>query len=306
MQTILGANGIIGIHTARALTNYTSRIRLVSRNPQKVNASDELVSADLTNERQTFEAVKGSEVAYLTIGLPYSLSSWETQWPIVMANVINACKEHQTKLVFLDNVYAYGRTTSWMTEETPFNPCSKKGEIRAKIAQQLLDEMHTGSISGIIARSADFYGPNTENSFLNKMVFEKYAQHKSALWMINENLKHSFTYTPDAGSALALLGNSHQAFGQTWHLPTHKDVLTGKEMIELIATAFACAPNYSVLKKWMLQMVSWFNPIVHENMEMLYQNEGDYLFSSAKFEKAFSFEPSSYKRGVVDTVASLL
>jgi len=102
------------------------------------------------------------------------------------------------------------------------------------------------------------------------------------------------------------LGNTPSAFGQTWHLPTNHEVLTGKEFIELVATASECAPNYQVLKKWMLQMVSWFNPIVLESMEMLYQMEQDYLFSSDKFEKHFQFEPTSYKRGVVDTVASFI
>jgi len=98
--------------------------------------------------------------------------------------------------------------------------------------------------------------------------------------------------------------NTSSAFGQTWHLPTNKDVLTGKEFIELVATVCECAPNYQILKKWMLQMVSWFNPNVLESMEMLYQMEQNYLFSSDKFESQFQFEPTSYTRGVVETLAS--
>lgn len=306
MQTILGANGIIGTHIARALTQYTPKVRLVSRNPRLVNSTDQLFQADLTDARQTMEAVKGSKVAYLTAGLTYDTQVWKRDWPVVMENVINACKEHQTQLVFFDNVYAYGSCSNWMTEENAFNPCSAKGEVRAKIASRLLDEMKKGNIEALIARSADFYGPNTPLSFVSMMVFENYAKGKSAQWMLNDKTLHSFTYTPDAGLACALLGNSPEAFGQTWHLPTHSEVLNGKEFMELVATAMAVAPNYQVLRKWMLQMVGLFMPVVKESIEMLYQMEKDYLFSSKKFEEKFNFEPTSYKRGVVDTVASYL
>jgi short-subunit dehydrogenase len=44
-QTILGAGGAIGIELAKSLKEYTSDIRLVSRNPTKINSSDELFSA---------------------------------------------------------------------------------------------------------------------------------------------------------------------------------------------------------------------------------------------------------------------
>ena len=42
MQTILGSGGAIGISLAKELMNYTNQIRLVSRNPKKVNETDEL------------------------------------------------------------------------------------------------------------------------------------------------------------------------------------------------------------------------------------------------------------------------
>ena len=47
-QTILGSGGAIGIELAKALTAYTTDIRLVSRNPKKVNPNDEVFPADCT------------------------------------------------------------------------------------------------------------------------------------------------------------------------------------------------------------------------------------------------------------------
>jgi nucleoside-diphosphate-sugar epimerase len=129
MQTILGSGGAIGIELAKALTAYTKNIRLVSRHPEKVNATDELMQADLLIEDEVRKAVEGSSVVYLTAGLPYDKKVWKTQWPVIMTNVIAACKQHQAKLVFFDNVYMYDKNyLSGMTEETPVNPPSEKAK----------------------------------------------------------------------------------------------------------------------------------------------------------------------------------
>ena len=108
MQTILGANGIIGQEKSKHLPRYTSTIRQASRNPKKANASDVLVKADLLNYTETEKAVEGGKVVYLLAGLKYDAKTWQQQWPVVMRNAIDACKKHGSKLVFFDNVYAYG------------------------------------------------------------------------------------------------------------------------------------------------------------------------------------------------------
>ena len=305
MQTILGANGIISTELAKALTQYTTKIRLVSRNPRKVNDSDEVFSADLTNPEQTLAAVAGSEIVYLTAGLQYDIKIWREQWPVIMRNVIDACKQHNAKLVFFDNVYLYGRVIGWMTEKSPVNPCSKKGEVRAAIAEMLMDEVHKGNLKALIARSADFYGPNTPMSFVSMMIFDNLVKGKKAQWMINDSVKHSLTYTPDAGKATALLGNTETAFNQVWHLPTDTQVLNGREIIALAAKEFGVPAKHTTLPKWLMQVVALFNPIVKESMEMLYQSETDYLFDSSKFDTAFKFHTTTYAEGIAETVKSI-
>lgn len=305
MQTILGSSGVIGRELANSLTQYTNNIRLVSRKPNKVNKIDELFKADLTSAEQTIKAVEGSEVVYLTAGFQYDIKIWQTQWPVVMKNVIEACKNSSSKLVFFDNVYSLGKVDGWMTEETPIKPDSEKGKVRAKISQMILEEVEKGNLQAIIARSADFYGPATPLSFVNIMVFDNFKKGKKAQWLINENKKHSLTYTPDAGKGTAILGNTDSAYNQVWHLPTNKNALTGKEFINLAAKAMELKPDYMIVKKWMVTMLGFFIKIIKESNEMLYQNEFDYLFDSNKFEKAFNFEPTSYEEGIVETVKSM-
>lgn len=305
MQTVLGSSGVIGKELAKALSQYTDKIRLVSRNPRKVNETDELVKANLLNADETMKAVDGSEVVYLTAGLQYDINVWRRDWPVVMKNVIGACKKNNSKFVFFDNVYSYGKVDGWMTEETPIKPESEKGKVRSELIKMILNEIEQGNLKAIIAKAADFYGPDTPLSFVNIMVFENFKKGKKAQWMIDVNRKHSFTYTPDAGKGTAILGNTESAYNQVWHLPTNRNVLTGKEFIELAAKAMGVEPNYMVVKKWMLSILGLFNKVIKENNEMLYQNDSDYLFDSTKFEKAFNYKPISYEEGIINTAKSM-
>ncbi len=306
MQTILGAGGAIGIELAKALKEYTTDIRLVSRNPKKVNETDTLLSADLLHADDVKKAVQGSSVVYVTVGFPYTLKVWQNSWPKFIETVIAACKEYDCKLVFFDNMYMYDKDhLDGMDEATPINPPSEKGKVRAKIAQRLLDEVKAGNLTALIARSADFYGPNIANtSMLNETVTKNLAKGKKANWMGATDRKHSFTYTPDAGKATALLGNTPDAYNQVWHLPTASDPYTGKEWVEHIAKAFGTKPKIQVAPKWMIHLIGLFVPVMKEMPEMLYQYDRDYVFDSSKFEKRFGMAPTPYDEGIKEMIAS--
>ena len=110
---------MIPIELISHLAEKGLRIRLVSRNPKSADGADQVVSADLANLDQTVSAVAGSEVVYLLAGLKYDLRVWRDLWPSIMNNVIEACKRANAKLIFFDNVYAYGKVVGPMTEQ-PF------------------------------------------------------------------------------------------------------------------------------------------------------------------------------------------
>ncbi len=300
MQTILGAGGAIANELAKALTTYTKEIRLVSRNPKKVNSEDVLFKADLTNPDQVFTAVKGSEIVYLTAGLPYNTKIWQRDWPLLMENVINACLKNNSKLVFFDNIYMYsGNNLNPITEENKTDPPSKKGKVRYSNIQILWDAVEKKGLTALIARCADFYGPSVRNnSLLTETVFNPLSQGKTANWLMGDNHQHSFTYTVDAGKATALLGNTPEAYGETWHLPTAKNPYTGKEWVEAIAKELGVIPKYRTVGKLMVQFLGIFIPVMREAVEMLYQYDKDYVFNSDKFENRFSFQPTSYAEGI--------
>src|SRR5699024_12140885 len=96
MQTILGAGGAIGRELAKALKEYTRNIRLVSRNPEKVNPTDDLVSADILNLDDVRNAVRDSTVVYVTVGLRYDTETWKKEWLALIDKVITDCNEHNS------------------------------------------------------------------------------------------------------------------------------------------------------------------------------------------------------------------
>jgi len=301
-HTILGAGGSIGNALAYKLIKDGQDVRLVSRSKYSITGT-EAVKADITKYSETLESVKQSDIVYLCVGLPYNTQIWRDSWPKIMKNSIDACKSVGAKLIFFDNVYMYGKVDGVMTEETPYNPCSKKGEIRANIATLLENEIRQRNITATIARSADLYGPYATQSILPYiMVFDKLLNHKSAQWMVNARQPQSFSYTLDCANGLYLLANSSDSFNQTWHLPTYNPAIDGQTFIEIAAKEFGMPSKYSLMPKIMVKMVGLFSKTVSEIYEMLYQNEFAYHFDTSKFNKQFNYCPKSYNDGIRETM----
>jgi nucleoside-diphosphate-sugar epimerase len=296
MHTILGATGPVGTALAKALLAYTTNIRLVSRNPKKINETDQLFAADLTQKDAVTNAVAGSETVYLVAGLEYKTTVWQQQWPVIMRNVIDACCQHGAKLVFFDNVYMYDPSyLHRLTEETPVQPVSKKGAVRAQIAQMILDEISAGNLQAMIVRAADFI--SSKNSVLVDMVANNLAKGKKAMWMGNAGKLHAFTYVPDAAKAMALLAHTPDAWKQVWHLPTAAP-LTGKQWVELVAQVVHKPARYSVLPKWAMGLLGLFVPVLREFKEMAYQFEQDYVFDNSKFTQRFGMLPTPPEQAI--------
>ena len=306
-QTIIGSGGSIGVPLARELRNYTDKIRLVSRDPQKVNDADELFKADLTDPEQVEKAIAGSAVVYATIGFAYNLKVWQKIWPAFMREVIKSCKINNARLVFFDNMYLYAKdAVPFMTEDAPVGPPSEKGKVRQIVRDMIVAEAEKNNLTALIARSADFYGPENKNSALELMVAVNLMKGKKAQVFGDPAKIHTYTYTPDAAKATAILGNTDDAFNQEWHVPTTKERLTTYNWIELIAKELNAEPKVQIVPVFMLKLLGLFVPLMREFPEMLYQYEQDYIFDSSKFEKRFGITATSPGDGVKQMVSSLI
>lgn len=302
MQTILGANGQIAVELARELNRaFTPDLRLVSRNPRKVkvNETDDLVQADLLSADQTAKAVAGSRTVYFTAGLPANTKLWEAQFPTMLQNALDASRLAGANFVYFDNTYMYPQDARPQTEQTAFAPAGRKGKVRAQMASMVLKEMTRGGMPTLIARAPEFYGPGRTQSFTNALVIDRLKTGRRPLVPVRDDRLRTLIWTPDASRALALLGNTPDAFGQTWHLPVTNDRPTYKEFIAMASEAFGQDPGYTVLPRWILSGAGLFSPRVRELKELLPRYEHDNHFDSTKFTTRFpQFEVTEYGDGL--------
>ncbi|NHE56770.1 NAD-dependent epimerase/dehydratase family protein [Cyclobacterium plantarum] len=303
LHTILGSSGNIGMQLAKDLSKYTDNIRLVSRNPKPIHGEESLLKADLLVGSQVDAAVEGSDTVYLVAGITYKTRLWQEQWPLIMENTIQACQRYGAKLVFFDNMYCYDPGhVGHLTEETPVNPQSNKGKVRAEIAQMIMDEVESGTLKAMIVRAADFYGPDAKLSMLNESVINRMKAGKTAQWLYSKERKHSFTYIPDAAFATAFLAQQEEAWNQVWHLPTSDRYPTAQECVDILAKELGVPPKLQVLPGFMVSILAVFIPLLKEIKELRYQLDQDYCFDSGKIEKAYGLKATDLEKGLKSCV----
>ncbi|MGA7904281.1 MAG: hypothetical protein WCA06_16735 [Terrimicrobiaceae bacterium] len=159
-------------------------------------------------------------------------------------------KPTKRKLVFFDNVYIYGRVDGLMTEETPYNPCSRKGELRAQIAARLMEEGRKSH--GNDRTGGHFYGPAALRTY------QPPRDRPRCRWkagMVAQQPKQYFTFTLGAGKALVRLALDDRAYQQVWHPPTCS---TGRELIDICAQATGRTSRHITLTRPMIKLIGLF------------------------------------------------
>ncbi|GAB3652728.1 SDR family oxidoreductase [Echinicola sediminis] len=299
LHTVLGANGAMGQAVYKELQRRQVNFRLVSR--KRMRDFPESRTADLLNKEETCRAIQGSQYVYLCVGLPYSAKVWQVQWEIIMQNVIAACADQGARLIFLDNVYMYSNPLPIpFDEQTPQSPASKKGLVRMKIAEMLMQAIGQGKIQGLIGRSADFYGEGAINSVLYISILEKMQQGKSPLSLSKGNVKHTYANIQDNAKALVALALDEDCYGEVWHLPVSAPI-TLHEIVEILNQALETDHRLKVMPKMLLKVLSWFIPILKESSEMQYQFEEEYIMSFEKFRSKFpDFKVTPIEQGLKD------
>lgn len=305
LQVILGAGGGISEALTRALPRYAGLIRLVARSPRKVTNHEQVLPMNLLDPEFIPDAIRGSDVVYLTVGIRYRSMQWKKRWPLIMRNVLDACIKTKSKLVFFDNVDVYDRRhMGHITEDTPIRPTSRKGRIRLKLSEMLMEEVEKGRLEAMIVRSADFYGARIEHSMVVDNIYRRFRAGDRARWFGPLECRHSCTHVWDAGRAMALLGNTPEAYNQVWHLPTRPNPPTGREWIELFARHMEIEdPEMLPLNRWQVALMGLHKEYFWEVAEMMYQYEQDFIFDSSKFMQKYpTFLTTSYENGVEEIV----
>ncbi len=299
---VLGASGAVGKAVIQALQARKLKIIAVARSKKRNDIPCR--NADLLVPEQARVAVQGATHVYLCVGLPYHKKVWQRDFPLIMQNVMTACKSAGARLIYLDNIYMYGPAplTVPFDENHPQNPTTHKGRARKQTTDILLNAVAKGEIEALVGRAADFYGPGAINSPFYISFLDRMLQGKAPQSIALPGVKHTYAYVPDIGRALVELALDDSAYGQVWHLPVGEPV-TMEEMLAHFNTALGAHHKVNFLAPWMRKIISLFVPVLKEAGEMMYQYETDYVMSFEKFKQQFpGFELTPYQDGVAEMI----
>jgi nucleoside-diphosphate-sugar epimerase len=261
----------------------------------------EQVVADAADPAQTRTACAGATVVYHCVQPPYQ--RWAAQFPTLTQHIADAAAAAGARLVYADNLYAYGPVPGPITEDLPAQSTTNKGRIRALMAERLLAAHRSGTLQVAIGRSSDYYGPGGANSVVGDILFGAAVKGNRARWMARMDAPHSLNYLPDVARALIILGTRPEALGEIWHLPAAEPV-TGQGFVELIAAALGRPVKVTATCRLALRLAGLFDPRARETTEMLYQWERPFVLEASKFQRAFGpLEPTPHPQAVATTVA---
>jgi len=291
LHVIFGA-GQVGTPLAQRLLASGKQVRVVKRSPGGVAPGAEPHLGDAGDAGFCREAAAGAAAVYHCMNPAYDSALWAQVVPRTMDNLIAAAGAAGARLVVLDNLYMLGRPNGRpLSEDTPMNPCSRKGEIRARAAQQLFDAHRRGALRAVSGRASDFYGPGGRLTYLGDFFWKPAFARRTVRTPVDPDAVHTYHYIPDVAAGLATLGDApDDALGKAWMLPCRP-----AENLRALAGRFSRALGQEIrvaaLPKFIVRAAGLFVPLVREMNEMLYQWDEPFVVDDRAFRGRFGLEP---------------
>jgi nucleoside-diphosphate-sugar epimerase len=297
---VIFGTGPLGKATMHELVRLGKRVRMVNRSGKAADLPDgvEVVQADAYDPTSTIQVSQGAAAVYQCAQPEYH--EWVEKFPPMQAAIMQGAIANGAKFIVGDNLYSYGDPNGLpITEAMPHNPHTRKGRVRAKMAEAVMEAHHNDKVRAAIGRASNYIGPEYE--LLGDLVFYPALKGKTASLLGRLDVLHSFTYIPDFGKALATLGTREEALGQIWIAPS-PPALTQRELMDLLGKEIGHPVKVRAAGKKALQLIGLFNPAIRETVEMLYEWENPLIVDSGKFERAFGINPTPLEKAVHETI----
>ncbi|HEY9856110.1 MAG TPA: NAD-dependent epimerase/dehydratase family protein [Stenomitos sp.] len=286
LHVIIGA-GPLGLSLAEQLLAQDQPVRLVSRRARPLSGTlraAEVFAADVSVPDQARAACVRASVIYHCAVPRYT--DWVAQCAPLMAGILEGAATSGAKLVYGDNLYAYGPVVGPIHEGLPAAARDRKGMARAQVADMLLSAHARGHVRATIGRASDFFGPRVLMSAMGERVFGALLAGRPAEMVGDLDLPHTWTYLEDFARALIVLGERDEALGQIWHVPS-APTLTTRQFLQEVFTQLGLSPNVRVTPSWLIRTLGMVVPLLREVSEMLYEFEKPYVVDHGKYERAF-------------------
>ncbi len=302
LHVVFGA-GQIGTLLAAELLGHGLRVRMVRRGaPGPARPGLEWARADATDPVQAVAAAAGAAVVYDCTN-PAEYHRWDELLPPLRRGVRRAAARAGARLVALDCLYMYGRPErAPFDEDSPMNPCSRKGELRAMLAGELFQAHARGEVRATSGRASDYFGPGLPTALLGEAFAARLMAGKAVQMGGDPDQPHSYSYGPDVARGLAVLGAHPEADGRPWHLPVAWQGTT-RGLVQAVAAALGKPARIFSAPDWLLRILGLVSPVMGAAAEMTYQWKLPYLLDDRRFRAAFGAEPTPADRAVAETAA---
>jgi nucleoside-diphosphate-sugar epimerase len=308
---IIFGTGPVGSEAARLLIAKGHRVRTVNRSgrlpelladlPIDTSKRLELVAADALDRSAVVAAGAGASRVYHCANVSYE--EWPRVLPTMNANLIEAARGAGAVLAYAENLYMYARGTDLINEQTPIDPPSRKGLLRQKLHQDLVDAGTRHGLPWVTVRASDFYGPGaTAQSVFGTERFLDvlYAGRRPRL-LGDPDKPHTYTYVGDYGRALVEAALNPAALGRAWIVPNDR-TLTTREVAGLFFKAAGRSGDVGRFPRALITGAALFSPLLREVLEVLHQKEEQYVVDGSLFQSRFAFVPTTLEEGIRRTI----
>jgi nucleoside-diphosphate-sugar epimerase len=303
---VVFGTGAVGLATCDALRRRGQTVRLVNRSGYAHVPDDvEVLGGDAADPAFAAAAARGAAVVYQTLNPPYP--EWSARFPALQAGVLGAAESTGARLVSMENVYMYGRPAGRpLTEDRTDNAHTKKGRLRARMSQELLAAHRAGRVQVAIGRASDYFGPRGgAQSNIGDRVFPAALANKTASVLGDADQPHTYTYIPDIGEGLAVLGEHPDAPGEVWHLPNDPDTRTTRQLVGIIyRQAAQSRTRLRSMPAPLLRALGVINPTVRELLEMRYQFDEPFVVDSSKITHRLGLSATPLEQALAQTLLS--
>lgn len=297
---VVFGSGPLGKWTARELVKLGKSVRVINRSGKADGLPDgvEIVAGDAYDAAKNVELTEGAAAIYQCAQPEYH--EWAEKFPRFQAAIMEAAVQNKTKFIVGDNLYMYGDTNGQpIREELPYQAHTKKGKVRAEMANSVLEAHRSGKIKAAIGRASNFFGP--DDHVVTDMVIRPALEGKAVSLLGRLDQPHTFSYVPDFGKLLATLGTREEALGQVWFTPS-PEAVTQQEFVKLLEAEVGKPVKTQLAGKFLLSVLGLFNKAAGESVEMLYEWQKPFVMDSSKAEKVFGWQGTPLKQAIKETI----
>ena len=295
---VIGVTGSIGSEVAAVLVSRGWQVRALHRNPAaalKTSAlpqSVQWVKGDAMQLNDVLKAARGTTLIVHAANPP-NYRNWRGLALPMLDNTIAAAKASNARILLPATIYNFGEDAPQiLTESSPQNPRSRKGQVRVEMELKLQKASLDG-VRSMIVRAGDFFGPGAVNSWLTRGMTSSSPLLRSVFYPGPSNTGHSWAYIPDLAETMVRLIECKRPMNayEVVHFRGHW-FERGLSLAELVCRVRGVsAKRIKPFPWWLIKLASPFVGVFHEMLEMRYLWQVPLQLSNEKLRALIGAEP---------------